>query len=78
MSLFKNKKPSSTTISILENRLEEAIKRNEHSFYYAIPKQDLNSAREYFFRKYNAIIEPSHKTDSIIVYKIYGYIFDNF
>ena len=74
MFFVKNKRKNETpVIEFLEERLEEARRRDEHSFYYPLRDDEITDVREYFCTHHNTIVEVSHQNGEILVYKFYGY-----
>lgn len=70
---FKKKKNDNPLITFLEERLEEARRRNERSFYYPLREAEVVEIRDYFRTHHNTIVEISHFNGNTKVYKFYGY-----
>lgn len=71
MSLFKDKKkPKHLLITtIIDEKVKEARKNNQFSFYYPLTAAEVDTARDYFAKRYRGLVELDHKTGSVLVYK---------
>ena len=76
MTLFKNKGKNKNRPAVLysiDQKINEAREKHETHFYYAL---EVDLVRSYCLSHYRALVNIDHKTDNIIVYKIYGYSLD--
>lgn len=79
MTLFKNKGKNKNRPAVLysiDQKINEAREKHETHFYYALEDKEVDLVRSYCLSHYRALVNIDHKTDNIIVYKIYGYSLD--
>lgn len=79
MTLFKNKEKNKNRSAVLysiDQKINEAREKHETHFYYALEDKEVDLVRSYCLSHYRALVNIDHKTDNIIIYKIYGYSLD--
>lgn len=73
MTLFRKKKKKPTALEFSLNiELNKARTRKATSFFYPLEDHEISRAMAWGIRN-RVAIEPSHRADSKIYYKFYGY-----
>lgn len=76
MALFKDKKKPKTLLitTIIDEKVKDARKKGENYFFYPLTPVEVDTAREYFAKRYRGLVEADHKIDTIVIYKFSRFI----